>query len=86
VERSLEVRHLRVYLQQVQIGKGLAAVLTGVTETRLLMHRFDMLPQSAPAAQPLATLRTRGLPRSIMRALVTPERLAILEGFATCLE
>ena len=69
VQRALEMRHLRMDLQRVQVGKALATILAGVAESRLLVHRLDMLTQCAAAAQDLAAVRTGvGAQRRVVRA------------------
>ena len=84
VQRALEMRHLRMDLQRVQVGKALATILAGVAESRLLVHRLDMLTQCAAAAQDLAAVRTGvGAQRRVVRALVAAQRLPILKGLAT---
>ena len=84
VQRALEMRHLRMDLQRVQVGKALATILAGVAESRLLVHRLDMLTQCAAAAQDLAAVRTGvGAQRRVVRALVAAQRLLILKGLAT---
>ena len=55
MQRSLEMRHLRVYAQRVQIRETLAAILTRVAEIALV-HTFHVRALRPPAGQHLSAL------------------------------
>jgi hypothetical protein len=55
MQRALEMRHLRVYPQRVQIRKTLAAILARVAEVALV-HTFHVRAVRPPADQHLSAL------------------------------
>jgi hypothetical protein len=55
MQRSLEMRHLRVYAQRVQIRETLATVLARVAEITLV-HTFHVRAVRPPAGQHLSAL------------------------------
>ncbi len=55
MQRTLEMRHLRVYPQRVQIRETLPTVLARVTEIALV-HTFHVRAVRTPAGQHLSAL------------------------------